>query len=81
MNANNEDLNKEEELKKEEVEEEVNNQNIDEDVNKEDSNSNVFNAKDDEIDDMKSKLARLQADFVNFKRRAEIGRASCRERV
>ena len=30
MNANNEDLNKEEELKKEEVEEEVNNQNIDE---------------------------------------------------
>ncbi|NLL81536.1 MAG: nucleotide exchange factor GrpE [Tissierellia bacterium] len=75
MNVNKNDLNKEEELEEEKVEE-TEKEVIDEDIINEDSDSNSISIKDDEIEDLKSKLTRLQADFVNYKRRAEKDRES-----
>lgn len=63
MNGKSEDMNKEDYVE-EEVDEELGEEN-------EGSDSDLIKAKDDEIDDLKAKLSRLQADFVNFKRRAE----------
>ena len=64
----NEDINKEEELKEKE-----------EDLKQEDSTENQCSDesnKDREIEELNSKLVRLQADFVNFKKRAEKDKES-----
>lgn len=71
MNVENEDMEKkdlkEEDIKEIELEKETNNQNDDENKTKDDENK----AKDDEIDELSSKIMRLQADFMNYKKRVE----------
>ncbi|WFA09537.1 nucleotide exchange factor GrpE [Tissierella sp. Yu-01] len=66
MNANNEDLN--EKNLKNNIDDEESEKVAEEENSPEDG---ILNAKEEEISDLKNKLVRLQADFVNYKKRTE----------